>query len=316
MVGVHGVPGDSGVVVLFPGQGSQARDMRDRVRRWCPELGEAAQRALGADPFSQVRESTAFAQPAIFCASVAGWRAIKQVLEPAAVAGHSLGEFAALVAAGSISPLDALQLVLRRGRLMEEAEQSHGGGMIAVSGPSLERVQAIAERCGVVIANDNSPSQLVLSGSATSIERAFEESRAAGLRAAHLPVCGAFHSPLMADVGEQLQAALAEVEIGPPALPALCTTTCAPFIDVATELTLGITRPVLWRQSVEHLHGVGYRRFVEAGPGTALGKLARRTLGDCAEVLTLDAGVYGDGVSAVALSEKAPGGREGGARDV
>lgn len=276
------------VVVLFPGQGSQASDMCNRVERWCPELGEAVFRALGEDPFSRVRDSTAFAQPAIFCANVAGWRAITQVFEPVAVAGHSLGEFAALVAAGSLDPFDALQLVVLRGRLMQEAEKRQSGSMIAVSGPSFESLPAIVDRCGVVIANDNAPSQVVLSGPTTSIENALKEVTAAGLRAVRLPVRGAFHSPLMAEVGEVFGDVVAEIEICPPDLLALCTTTCAPFADIKQELTLGITRPVLWRQSVKHLRDAGFGRFVEAGPGRVLSKLAKRTYGDSIKIVALD----------------------------
>jgi [acyl-carrier-protein] S-malonyltransferase len=275
------------VVVLFPGQGSQASDMCDQVERWCPELGEAVVRALGEDPFSRVKDSTAFAQPAIFCANVAGWRAITQVFEPVAVAGHSLGEFAALVAAGSLDPLDALHLVVLRGRLMQDAEEQQSGNMIALSGPSFECVPAIADRCGVVIANDNAPSQVVLSGPTALIETALEEVTAAGLRAVRLPVRGAFHSPLMAEVGEVFGDVVAEIEIRSPELLALCTTTCAPFVDIKQELTLGITRPVLWRQSVEYLRGAGFRRFVEAGPGRVLSKLAKRTYGDSIDVVAL-----------------------------
>jgi [acyl-carrier-protein] S-malonyltransferase len=276
------------VVVLFPGQGSQVRSMCDRVERWCPELGEAMVRALGEDPFSRVTGGTAFAQPAIFCAGVAGWRAITRAFEPVAVVGHSLGEFAALVAAGALDALDALQLVIRRGRLMQDADTRRSGAMIAISGPSFESLPAIMDRCGVVMANDNAPTQVVLSGPTASIESTLEEVTAVGLRAVRLPVRGAFHSPLMADVGLMFRAAIAEIEIRRPQLMALCSTTCAPFSDIEEELALGITRPVLWRQTVEYLHGVGLRRVVEAGPGTALSRLARQTLGDSVDVVTLD----------------------------
>lgn len=274
-------------VVLFPGQGSQTRGMRALVERWCPELGEATMQALGTDPFVRVREGTAFAQPAIFCANVAGWRALAQTVEPVAVAGHSLGELAALVAAGSLEPLDALALAIRRGRLMQDAQAARSGGMIAISGASVESVAAVIGRCGVVMANDNSPHQVVLSGSSEALDRARDELAGAGIRAVRLPVCGAFHSPLMAGAGEMFGAALAEIEIRPPRMLALCTTTCAPFADIRRELAHGITRPVLWRQSVEYLYEAGYRRFVEAGPGAVLGKLTSSTLGDSIEVLTV-----------------------------
>ncbi|HEX6667551.1 MAG TPA: ACP S-malonyltransferase [Solirubrobacterales bacterium] len=272
-------------VVLFPGQGSQAGDMRATVERWCPDLGEAALRALGEDPFARAGQSTAFAQPAIFCANLAGWRAISEAVEPVAVAGHSLGEFAALVAAGALDPLDALRLVVERGRLMAEAEREQSGSMIAVAAPSLESAAAIAEHCGVVIANDNSPTQVVLSGTREAIERALGEVEAAGLRAVRLPVGGAFHSPLMADVASAFGELVAETRVDKPELPIICTTTCAPFEDVRRELTLGIVRPVRWRESVEHLLRAGCSRLVETGPGRVLSKLAKRTYGDSVEVL-------------------------------
>jgi acyl transferase domain-containing protein len=281
-------PRNAEVVVLFPGQGSQVRSMSDTVERWCPELGEAMVRTLGEDPFSRVTGATAFAQPAIFCAGVAGWRAITRAFEPVAVVGHSLGEFAALVAAGALDARDALQLVIRRGRLMQDAETRQSGAMIAISGPSFESLPAIMERCGVVIANDNAPHQVVLSGPAAAIERTREEVTAAGLRAVRLPVRGAFHSPLMADVSLMFRSAVTEIEFRQPQLLALCSTTCAPFSDMEEELALGITRPVLWRQSVEYLHGAGFRRVVEAGPGTVLSRLVQQTVGDALDIVTLD----------------------------
>lgn len=264
--------------------------MSDAVERWCPELGEAMVRALGEDPFSHVKSGTAFAQPAIFCAGVAGWRAITHAFEPVAVVGHSLGEFAALVAAGALDALDALQLVIRRGRLMQDAETRQSGAMIAISGPSFECLPAIMDRCGVVMANDNAPNQVVLSGPIASIESTLEEVTAAGLRAVRLPVRGAFHSPLMADVSLMFRSAVTEIEIRQPQLMALCSTTCAPFSNIEEELTLGITRPVLWRQTVEYLHSAGFRRVVEAGPGTVLSRLTRQTLGDALDIATLDRG--------------------------
>jgi len=269
---------------MFPGQGSHAGDMCQQVERWCPELGEGASRELGQDPFQGAAGSTALAQPAIYCASIAGWRALAERLQPAAVAGHSLGEFAALVAAGSLDPLDGLRLVVLRGRLMQEAQDRQNGGMIAVSGPSLDRLPRLAERCGVVVANDNSPSQVVLSGPTAALKAACEAVKAAGLRAVELPVGGAFHSPQMSEVRDSFREAMAEVEIQSPKLLALCTTTCAPFTKIKDELADGIVRPVLWRQSVEALCRLGFQRFVEAGPGRVLSKLVKRTAGDSVDV--------------------------------
>jgi len=116
------------VALLFPGQGSHTRDMRVAVERFCPELAELAIEAIGEDPFARAGDSTAHAQPAIFCASVAGWRSLVGVVQPSVVVGHSLGEFAALVAADVLEPATALRLVIERGRLMQRAHERAAGG--------------------------------------------------------------------------------------------------------------------------------------------------------------------------------------------
>jgi [acyl-carrier-protein] S-malonyltransferase len=271
--------------VLFPGQGSQTSDMRTRVERWCPELAEAAIDALGDDPFARAEESTAFAQPAIYCANVAGWIAVSEQARPAAVAGHSLGEFAALVAAGSVNRLAALHLVIARGRLMAEVERKEGtGGMVAVSGSDLALLIPLAERHGIAIANHNSPQQVVLSGPVDAVEEARLAAREAGLRAMRLPVGGAFHSPLMAGVVDEFAQLVEQVEFQPPRLQAICTTTAAPFGDVGAELVQGIVRPVLWHQSLERLRRDGVALMIEAGPGRVLARLAKRTYGEAVEV--------------------------------
>jgi [acyl-carrier-protein] S-malonyltransferase len=275
--------------VLFPGQGSQTADMRAGVERWCPELAGAAIDALGEDPFARAEESTAFAQPAIYCANVAGWIAVSEQVTPVAVAGHSLGEFAALVAAGSIDSLTALRLVVARGRLMADVERREGaGGMVAVSGSDLSALVPLAERYGVVIANHNSPQQVVLSGPAEAVEEARLAGRQAGLRAMRLPVGGAFHSPLMAGVVDEFAKLVEEVDFRPPQLQAICTTTAAPFSDIGAELVQGIVRPVLWHQSLERLRRDGFALMVEAGPGRVLTRLARRTYGEAVEVRTAE----------------------------
>lgn len=266
--------------LLFPGQGSHTDDMRGTVERFCPELAELAIEQLGEDPFARAGEGTAYAQPAIFCASVAGWRSLAGQLTPTAVAGHSLGEFAALVAAGALDPLDALRLVIRRGEAMQRAHERAEGGMLAVAGADLSGVAALAGHFGVVVANDNAPGQLVLSGPSGALAAAAEALRADGLRAVRLPVAGGFHSPLMAGAAAEFRAAIADVEIRPVTLTALCTTTVEPFADIAEELVMGITQPVCWRQSIERLHADGVSCFVEVGPGRVLTRLVRRTLGD------------------------------------
>jgi [acyl-carrier-protein] S-malonyltransferase len=278
------------VVLLFPGQGCQTADMRERVERFCPELGMAATELVGDDPFMRVSDGTAFAQPAIFCANVAGWYAARDLAGPiVGVVGHSLGEFCALVAAGSLDALDALQLVVLRGRLMQEVEQMAGsGGMAAVSGKHLGGVSELARQCGLVVANDNAPHQVVLSGPDTGLEALLELAPSKGIRAVRLPVKGAFHSSAMKDIVEEFRAAMASIKIRPPRLLALCSTTAAPFADIREDLVGGITRPVLWRQSVERLRRGGFTRFLDIGPGRVLSRLTVATYGDSVEAIAVE----------------------------
>ncbi len=152
--------------ILFPGQGSQTKDMRSDVERTRPDLLELAEGELGFDPFERVAEGTRFAQPAIFCASLAGWSQAGAG-DASCMAGHSLGEFAALVAAGALDERDGLRLVALRGRLMQEA--AGDGGMLAVGAP-VENAGELARRFELTVANDNSPEQVVLSGDSTAID--------------------------------------------------------------------------------------------------------------------------------------------------
>src|SRR4051794_9972107 len=176
--------------VLFPGQASQTPDMRDDVAASRPDLLDLVSEVVGEDPFLRADEDTRFAQPAIFCASLAGWAAIQTT--PDAVAGHSLGELSALAAAGALDEADALRLVALRGRLMSECE---AGTMLAALGGDADDVEAIALRRGLTIANDNAPGQLVLSGDRDGIALAAADLREIGIRAMELNVAGAFHSP-------------------------------------------------------------------------------------------------------------------------
>jgi [acyl-carrier-protein] S-malonyltransferase len=263
--------------LLFPGQGSQTDDMRAPVADACPQLLEQVVGELGVDPFEHVDEGTAFAQPALFCASLAGWTGAGRP-RAAFMAGHSLGELAALVAAGSLSESDGLSLSVTRGRLMQEAAESGPeGGMLAALGDG-ERARAIASDLGLTVANDNAPGQLVLSGPADSLKAARAELKAAGLRAIPLRVQGAFHSPAMEPAVPAFSAALAEVEVTEPRVPVLSSTTARPFDDIRRRLAEALVRPVRWREALVALHDAGVGRFVETGPGSVLTGLVRRTL--------------------------------------
>jgi [acyl-carrier-protein] S-malonyltransferase len=276
--------------VLFPGQGSQAAGMRETVERSRPDLLALAVEEVGEDPFDRVHEGTAYAQPAIYCASLAGWAEVGE-LDPDWLAGHSLGEIGALVAAGSLSAEEGLRLVVLRGRAMQRgAEADPGGGMLAVRAPA-GRAASLAERVGLTVANDNSPEQVVLSGPARALEAAIEAAAADGIRAKRLPVAGAFHHPAMHEAARELAAALAGAEIEPPRTPVVSGVTTRPFDDIRRRLAESVVRPVRWRETLLALHARGVRRFVEVGPGQVLTGLVRRTLdGVAAETAaTLDA---------------------------
>jgi [acyl-carrier-protein] S-malonyltransferase len=264
-------------VALFPGQGSQTPEMRDLVAERAPELLERCIALVGEDPFPRASESTRFAQPAIFCASLAGWDALD--LDAAAGAGHSLGELAALAAAGVFDRDDALRLVTLRGKLMAEADEV--GSMVALIGATDEETRAIAETAEVTVANDNAPGQVILSGPRDRLETVEEAAREYGRRVLSLDVAGAFHSPSMEPAVEPFRAALDETELHEGAFTVFSSATAAPFTDVRAELTDVLTRPVRWRETVLAMHQAGAQRFVEVGPGKVLARLGKRILPDC-----------------------------------
>ncbi len=267
--------------ILFPGQGSQAPGMRDTVERVRPDLLALAHEVVGDDPFPRAQEGTDFAQPAIFCTSIAGWAALGRP-DGDLMAGHSLGELAALVAAGCLDEREGLELVALRGRLMQEAgERAGDGGMLALLGAgAAEHAAELAENHGLAVANDNSPQQTVLSGSRSALLAAAGEARELGLRAMELPVSGAFHSPMMASAVPEFTAALSRVTFRPPRVPVLSAVTAQPFDDVPRRLAEGLTMPVRWRETMLEMHRLGAERFVEVGPGRVLTGLAKRTLRD------------------------------------
>ncbi len=258
---------------LFPGQGSHTPEMRDLVAQRAPDLLERVTDLVGEDPFARVQENTRYAQPAIFCASLAGWDALD--LRPSAAAGHSLGELSALAAAGVLKRDDALELVVLRGRLMGEARN---GSMLALVGASLEDARAIAQEGGVVVANDNAPGQVVLSGSVDDLDRTEALATERGTRVIRLDVAGAFHSPAMQPAVAPFRAALDEVEISEPAFPVFSCASAAPFSEVRAELANALVSPVRWRETVIALHEAGAPSFVEVGPGKVLARMGKRIL--------------------------------------
>jgi [acyl-carrier-protein] S-malonyltransferase len=272
---------DTPSAILFPGQGSQTPEMHDLVARERPDLLALASEVVGTDPFPRADEGTNFAQPAIFCASLAGWSALGSPLG-VVMAGHSLGELGALVAAGALGEREGLELVTLRGRLMHDSGVAAGdGSMVAVIGAGAsEHAQEIADASALTVANDNSPLQIVLSGAKAHVPAAIDAARALGLRAMELDVTGAFHSPMMAAAVPQFAAALAQADFRPPRTTVLSAVTAAPFTDPRTELADALTMPVRWREVMLALRELGAERFVDVGPGRVLTGLAKRTLSD------------------------------------
>ncbi len=267
--------------ILFPGQGSHTSEMRDTVAQLRPDLLDLVIEVVGEDPFPRAADGTNFAQPAIFCASLAGWASLG---EPEAdyMAGHSLGELAALVVAGGLDERDGLELVALRGALMQEAgERAGDGGMLALLGPgAADHGVELADAHGLSLANDNSPQQVVLSGARSVLPEAAAAAKALGLRAMELPVTGAFHSPMMTSAVAPFAAALAGVTVHPIRTPVISAVTAAPFDDIRRRLAEALTMPVRWRETMLALQELGAERFVEVGPGRVLTGLAKRTLRD------------------------------------
>jgi [acyl-carrier-protein] S-malonyltransferase len=247
--------------------------MRDLVAQRAPDLLERVTELVGEDPFARVEENTRFAQPAIFCASVTAWEALD--LHPSFGAGHSLGELAALTAAGVLDRDDALELVVLRGRLMGEA---HNGSMMALVGASVEDAREIAEAGGVIVANDNAVGQVVLSGSLDALERTEEIAQERKTRVIRLDVAGAFHSPAMEPSVAPFRAALDQVEVNEPKFTVFSGASAAPFTDVREELATALIRPVRWRETVIAMHEAGAPSFFEVGPGKVLARMGKRIL--------------------------------------
>ena len=213
------------------------------------------------------------------CALVVGATFPDELAQVRAAAGHSLGEYAALVAAGVLQFDDAVGLVAERAAAMADAGDLQPGSMVAMLGGDDHAVRALADRLGLTVANDNAPGQLVLSGAVEAIDQAEELARdETGARARRLQVSAAFHSPLMQPAAARLATALAQVEIGTPHFPVYANGTAAPFTDVRRELSENLLRAVRWRETMLALRAAGIERYVEHGPGAVLTGLVKRTL--------------------------------------
>lgn len=288
---------------VFPGQGSQSIGMladlavsSDLVRATFDE----ASRAIGRDLWALVGEGpaeeldqTRWTQPAMLAGDIAVWRVYlsRGGEMPKAMAGHSLGEYAALVAAESMALVDAVAVVHERGRLMQEAVGEGEGAMAAILGLEDEQVEAICAdlACSgntVVAANYNAPGQVVIAGSRAGVECALDACKKAGARRAMLlPVSVPAHSPLMAPAAEGLNRALGMIEIKPPACPVLHNVDLQrrdQAESIRRALIDQLTHPVPWTGTIRELTAGGVTRFLECGPGRVLCGLGKRIDRDAA----------------------------------
>jgi malonyl CoA-acyl carrier protein transacylase len=263
--------------LVAPGHGSQHPHMRELVAARRPDLLDLALAELGEDPYARLEAGTAYAQPAIYCASVAALGELPAGTVPSVIAGHSLGEFAALVAAGSLNATDGLRLVILRGRLSQAVAEAAAGGMVALRAP-LPVAEEIATRHGLAVAGENAPTQTALAGASERLEAAVAEARSRRIRATRLPVDVPFHSPAMADAAAALREALAAVEFRRARVPVLSGIDAAPLAEPRRQLADALVRPVRWRAVMEAFRRREVARIVETGPGQILVGLARRTL--------------------------------------
>lgn len=282
---------------LFPGQGSQRPGMAawitrhpaaKEVFRRADELLDLPLTALCVEGSAEELRATDITQPAVVATSLALVAVRRERGElPDAVAGHSLGEFTALAVAGVLDADAVLTLVRLRGRLMAEAARRSGGAMAAIIGLPSEQVEALCARARsgiVVVANQNQPTQTVVSGEVAAVAEVAEAARAAGAaKVVRLPVGGAFHSPLMADAAAEFATELARHPLHPPLLPVLSPATAGYLRDpaaTAAALRGQLLAPVRWVDTIRRAVADGYTTLTELGPGTVLTACSRRIAPD------------------------------------
>ena len=279
------------VAVLFPGQGSQYAGMADT---WAghpvgKEVLDQVSEALGRDVVEVCNDEAALAtteivQPAVLACDLAAFRVlVDDGVVFTAAAGHSLGEFAALAAAGVLSIPEAVNAVVERGRAMQAASDATPSTMSALLGMTSEEAAELCEIAGrgdvLVVANENAPGQIVISGTVPAIERAEELARDRGKKAIRLNVAGAFHSELMRPALAQVRASIAQATFSDPDFTVVPNVSGRPTDDGAAlrdQLSRHLISPVKWEKSMSAMTAMGIDTFIEAGPGQVLTKLAKR----------------------------------------
>jgi [acyl-carrier-protein] S-malonyltransferase len=291
--GLHDLPADPSLALLFPGQGSQKVGMGREVYQ-----SSVASRAIfdAADLVLQTRLThlafegpegeltrTINAQPAILTASLAYLAAALEsgAIEkrPAYLAGHSLGEYTAMVAAGSLAFTDAVRLVRERGRLMEDAGAQNAGTMAAIVGLTEDTVIEICRVSGAEACNFNARTQVVVGGTRDAVEKACTLAKEQGGRGLPMNVAGAFHTSLMEPAAAEFHDVLGEESITDPALPVMGNVTATPMLSAAecrVDLQRQMSSPVRWHQSVLYMRDTGVHTFAELGPARALTTMLKR----------------------------------------
>ena len=295
------------VVVVFPGQGSQkpgmAGHLAEHAPDLCAQLMDRASTILGWDVARMCSEGsasdlrrTSVTQPAVFTVSVITWRLLhRSGLRPSFVAGHSLGEYSALVAADTLDFDDALRLVAERGRLMETGVSTNAG-MIAIIGLAIEEVDRMcadlqSQGALIEVANDNGGGQVVLSGNSEGLARARAHVKDGRARCVDLAVGGPFHSSLMSRAKEGLAKVIERTEFKDPVIPIIANVTARPVGGadaIGGLLVQQMTGRVRWRETLKKLRRERVRTHIECGPGRVLSSLARRELSASVDIRSTD----------------------------
>jgi len=302
--------------VVFPGQGSQFPGMAD------PWAGHPAGRAvldeagdaMGRDVVGDARDGSAlatteFVQPALLACGVAAFRVLEAegLTGVVGAAGHSLGEFSALVAARTLPLAEALRVVVVRGEAMQRAGEANPGTMTALLGVGADDAEALCDEARdddvLLVANRNSPAQSVISGSVAAIERAEALAADRRIRAVRLDVAGAFHTPLMEPAVRPILDVLAAVEFATPTFPIaenVSGSLVSDPVDLRSQVERHVVSPVLWQDDAQALAAAGAKRFLECGPGDVLTRIAKRVVPGASAV------AVGSPEAAVAAVSSAP----------